>query len=141
MVIHLFIHLLGRDCCTFCFESQFRVGSEYYQQASEERKRRMEKFAEGSAGTNFEFNPSDITRERIGKHPSNAVSSRRYHVADGPGFWKFWRPSTPAAVLPAQQPTPGTSPDPDSGSLPPSGGELIQFGRRVFGGPGEAGTV
>jgi hypothetical protein len=64
--------VLGMDCGTFCFEGQFQVGSEYYQQASEERKRRMEKFAEGCAGTNFEFNPSDITRERIGRHATNA---------------------------------------------------------------------
>jgi hypothetical protein len=44
-------------------------------------------------------------------------------------------------VPPARQSTVGTSPDSDSGSLPPSDGGLIQFGRRVYGGPGEAGTV
>jgi hypothetical protein len=32
---------------------------------------------------------------------------------------------------------PWTCPDPGSGSLPPSGGGLIQFWVRVFGGPGE----
>jgi hypothetical protein len=44
----------------------------------------------------------------------------------------------PFFAPPATQSLPGTTPDP--GSLPPSGRGLVQFGTRVYGGPGELGT-
>jgi hypothetical protein len=126
--------VLGMDSCTFCFEDQFQIGSEYYLRSSPERNRRMEKFAEGCARTNFEFNPSDISQERIGRYATNAASSGRYQIADGPDFRKLERESAPVVVPPAPQSTLGASPEPDSGSLTPSRGGLFQFGRRVFGG-------
>jgi hypothetical protein len=105
--------------------------------ASTERKFLMDKFAEGCARTRFEFNPLSELKDRIVKHVTDAASSRRFQVADGPDFGRIQ--GTSALVVPPESPTaPGTSPDP--GSLAPSGVRLVQFGRRVFGEPGEAGT-
>jgi hypothetical protein len=108
-------HVYGMNGCTHCFEDQFQVYSEYCQQASPERKWLMEKFAAECARTRFEFYPSDSLQDRSVRHATNAAS-----------------------YSPGSQTEPVTSPDP--GSLCTSGGWLVQFGRRVFGGPGEAGT-
>jgi hypothetical protein len=86
----------------------------------------------GGARTNFEFHPSDNVQTRIVKHATNAASSRRYQIADGPDFWQSQGASAPFLPPPSKT-APGTSPNPDS--LLPSGGGLLQFGRRVFGGP------
>jgi hypothetical protein len=105
-------------------------------QGKKERKWSMEKFAAGCARISFEFHPKDDLKERIVKHATNAASSRRYQVADGPDFWQVQGTSTPV-VPQASQTASGTSPDP--GSLLPSRGGLVQFGGRVSGGPGAAG--
>jgi hypothetical protein len=49
-------HAYGMYGCTHCFKDQFQIGSEYYQQASPERKWLVEKFAAGCARTNFATN-------------------------------------------------------------------------------------
>jgi hypothetical protein len=113
-------HVYGIHVCTHCFEDQFQVGSEYYQQASPERKWLMEKFAAGCARTNFVFHPNDDLQERIVKHATNSVRSRRYQFADGVDFWQSQETSAPV-VSPASQTALMTSHDPGS-LLRPGGG-------------------
>jgi hypothetical protein len=129
------------EICTHFFEQDELgdlSGTTSYQSASLFRKEVIERFCIGVRKfvRPFELAPlHEAPLNRTSGYVLHAASSRRFQVADGADDWSCGAPSF---VPPAAQWLPGTAPDP--GSLPPSGGGLVQFESPIFGGQGEAGT-
>jgi hypothetical protein len=107
-------------------------GEPVYQEASPFRKELIEKFCRGvqSFAESFDVQPlSEMEDKRALCYMNSAVSSRRFQIADGANYWSSRATSF---APPASDEVPG--------AYPPGAG-LIQFGGRVLGAPGEAGTV
>jgi hypothetical protein len=77
----------------------------------------------------------DGARKPTQEMPLYVVGCKQTQEAEGANCWSQ---DAPSFAPPVTQLLPGTALDP--GSLPPSGGWLVQFGSRVFGGQGEANT-
>jgi hypothetical protein len=105
---------------------------EQYVQASDYKKRLMERFATGTQkfGQVYEWHShADMDPpKRADDYTYHAAASRRIRISDGPSLWEEGQV---VFAPPPSQTVAGTSPQ-SSG--------LFQMGGRVFGGPGEAGT-
>jgi hypothetical protein len=104
--------------CTHFFELHLDslhdlTGDPVYQNASPFGKEQIKEFCRGVQSFAQPFKPQPLEDQRALCYVNTAASSRRFQIAEGaPSF-----------------------------APPASGAGIIQFGGRVFGGPGEAGTV
>jgi hypothetical protein len=125
------------DEFTHVFEDLERglAQSQSYQAATPYRKLQIERFGAGVAkfGQAFEWHTygEGDAPVRADTYAYHAAASRRFRVLDGPDAWNQGRV---VVVPPVSDEVPGTS-----AKLANSTG-LVQFGGRVFGGPGEVGT-